>query len=40
MGFFDKIKEKLVKTKNNIGNKINEVFSGFKRKKKMLKNVY
>ena len=31
MGFFDKIKEKLVKTKNNIGNKINEVFSGFKK---------
>ena len=31
MGFFDKIREKLVKTKNNIGNKINEVFSGFKK---------
>ena len=31
MGFFDKIREKLVKTKDNIGNKINEVFSGFKK---------
>ena len=31
MGFFDKIKEKLVKTRDNIGNKINEVFSGFKK---------
>ena len=31
MGFFDKIKEKLIKTRDNIGNKINEVFSGFKK---------
>lgn len=31
MGFFDKIKEKLVKTRDNIGNKINEVFFGFKK---------
>ena len=29
MGFFDKIKEKLIKTRDNIGNKINEVFSGY-----------
>ena len=28
---FDKIKEKLIKTRDNIGNKINEVFSGFKK---------
>ena len=31
MGFFDKIKEKLIKTRDNIGNKINEVFSRFKK---------
>ncbi len=31
MGFFDKLKEGLGKTKNNLDNKINEVFSNFRK---------
>ena len=31
MGFFDKIKEKLIKSRVNIGNKINVFFYGFKK---------
>ena len=31
MGFFDKLKEGLGKTKNNLDNKINAVFSNFRK---------
>ena len=30
MGFFDRLKEGLKKTKENLGNQINEVFSTFR----------